>query len=114
VVDLVDVHRRADAVGWVLPANVFDTHHGSWLEALARREGVYQSVERWFDKSYARHLVDGAGIPAGPAADWCNMGRDPESLIEVQRQLVALGTGLDVVWKQHKARVDDAWHGRDA
>lgn len=110
VSDLVDVHRRADAVGWVLPADVFETHHGSWLAALARREGVFQSVDRWFEKSYARHVVDCAGIPRGPAAEWCNMGRDPESLIWVQQQLVAAGTGLDVVWRQHKAKADDAWH----
>ena len=109
VADLVEVHRRADAVGWVLPANVFETHHGSWLSALARREGVFQSVDRWFDKSYARHLVDAAGNPAGPAAEWCNMGRDPEPLIWVQRQLVAVGAGLDVVWAQHKANTDGAW-----
>lgn len=107
--DLVEVHQRADAVGWVLPADVFETHHGSWLSARARRHLAYQSVEHWFERSYARKVVDDAGIPAGPAAEWCNMGRQPEMLIEAQRELRALGSGLDVVWRQHKSGADAAW-----
>ncbi len=107
--DLIDVHRTANTVGWMLPSNVFDTDHGSWLEKLANCEGDYYTVERWFDHAYARKRIDDAGVPAGPAAEWCNSNRDPDMLIEVHRRLTAIGSGLDVVWNQHKAHLDTAW-----
>jgi len=108
---LLEAPRLADAVGGVLPADVFDTDHGSWLKSLARGDPTASAVDRWFERSYARKQLDDVGIPAGPAAEWANMGRDPQLLIEVQHHLLKAGTSIAVVWKQHKARPpgDTAW-----
>jgi len=108
---LVEAHERAAAVGWQLPADVFATHHGSWLKAHADGAATSVTIERWFEHSFARKLVDDAGIPAGPAAEWSNMNRDPALLVDVQLRLRSIGSDIAVVWRQHKSRppADTAW-----